>query len=275
MQKKHQGYHSDENSDNDNWESDTPSDYMELESSEGSDSSFDEDSDTWIGYNDETSGNFPNSKPVFKAKSGLLKDLYELHHPEEFFYLFFDDPFIENICRFTDMYHRKSQENNKRRRESHQKNWKKPDVVEMKAFLGLLLFTGIVKKPDIKDYWTESLLFGTPGFANIFSRDHFLAIKRALHFVDEREANKDDPLYKIRPLIKHIEKSQMLYTPKQYMTIDECMIKFSGRGKFKVYIPLKPIKYGFKAYILTETESGYVMNWRLHEGGKKKEKKIR
>ena len=79
----------------------------------------------------------------------------------------------------------------------------------------------------------------------------------------------EDPLYKIRPLISQVLiASRILYTPDQYLTIDETMIRFNGRSSMKVYMPLKPIKYGFKAYVLAESKSGYVLNWMLYEGKK-------
>ena len=65
-----------------------------------------------------------------------------------------------------------------------------------------------------------------------------------------------------------IRKSQELYSPKQGLTIDESMIKFRGRSRFKVYMPLKPTKYGFKAYVLSEASTGYVLNWSLYEANK-------
>ena len=77
-------------------------------------------------------------------------------------------------------------------------------------------------------------------------------------------------LQKIRPLISHfIKVSQSLYDPESKLTIDESMVKYNGRSKFRVYMPLKPIKYGFKAYVLTEATSGYLINWDLHQGKKK------
>ena len=65
---------------------------------------------------------------------------------------------------------------------------------------------------------------------------------------------------KIRPLVKRfLRVSQSLYNPEHNLTIDsESMIKFNGRSKYKVYMPQKPIKYGFKAYVLAEATSGYV-----------------
>ena len=50
------------------------------------------------------------------------------------------------------------------------------------------------------------------------------------------------------------------------LTIDESMIRFNGRSNFKVYMPLKPTKYGFKAYVLAEASTGFVLSWELHDG---------
>jgi len=33
-------------------------------------------------------------------------------------------------------------------------------------------------------------------------------------------------------------------------------------------MPLKPIKFGFKVYMLAESKSGYILNWVIHEGKK-------
>ena len=92
-----------------------------------------------------------------------------------------------------------------------------------------------------------------------------------MHFVDEKKCDKQDFLYKVHPLIeKIISFSQKFYISEQFLSIDECMIRFNGRSKMKVYMPLKPIKYGFKTYILSEAKTGYVMSWKLIEGGRKK-----
>lgn len=72
---------------------------------------------------------------------------------------------------------------------------------------------------------------------------------------------------KVRNLIDYmIVVSRSLYNPEKVLTVDEAMIKFNGRSKLKVYMPLKPTKYGFKAYILAEASSGFVLNWQLHNG---------
>jgi len=118
----------------------------------------------------------------------------------------------------------------------------------MKAFLGLTLYMGIIHKPKIDDYWTKSSLFGTPGIVQIMSNDHYRQLLRNVCFYSSNDIlNLDDPIYKIRSLVSQIVfVSQKLYSPGQFLTIDEGMIKFNGRRKLKVYMPLKSIKFDFK-----------------------------
>lgn len=61
---------------------------------------------------------------------------------------------------------------------------------------------GIVRKPNVKDYWSQSVLFGTPGISDIMAPDHFEDIRNNIHFIDD--CDKSDSLYKIRRLIDHV-----------------------------------------------------------------------
>ena len=40
------------------------------------------------------------------------------------------------------------------------------------------------------------------------------------------------------------------------------MVKFTGYHPDRVYIPSKPIRYGFKLYLLCE---GYVLQYKIHK----------
>ncbi|KAF7687854.1 PiggyBac transposable element-derived protein 4 [Cucumispora dikerogammari] len=57
-----------------------------------------------------------------------------------------------------------------------------------------------------------------------------------------------------------------LYTPNQELAIDEGMCKYQGRFSFKTYMPAKPVKIGMKFYILADSKSGFVINFRLYTG---------
>ena len=50
------------------------------------------------------------------------------------------------------------------------------------------------------------------------------------------------------------------------MSIDEQMVAYKGRLSFKQYMPAKPIKWGMKAYVLAEADTGYVCDWHLYTG---------
>lgn len=77
-------------------------------------------------------------------------------------------------------------------------------------------------------------------------------------------------MYHISSLVRRIiTNCQTYYIPQQELTIDECMIPFYGRHSWKVWMKNKPIRYGFKAYMLVEAKTSYVLNWTIHTGDKR------
>ena len=50
------------------------------------------------------------------------------------------------------------------------------------------------------------------------------------------------------------------FTPSPFLTIDEMLAVVRGRCRFKVYMPLKPGKYGLKIELLTDAKHRYVLN---------------
>ena len=47
------------------------------------------------------------------------------------------------------------------------------------------------------------------------------------------------------------------------------MIAFNGRHQAKVYMPSKPIRFGFKANMLSEVSTGFLLEWYMHDRSKK------
>jgi len=199
-----------------------------------------------------------------------------LKDPIEFFQLFFGDGIFEELCDLTDIHYNQKHKSKHKKRDSHHRRWQKSDLSSMKCYFGILLYMGIVQKPTIGHYWRTSQLFGSKGISQLMNEEHWQDINSNLYFIDEEvKSDESDPLYKIQPLIKHIiSVSQEYYSPEKNLTIDESMIRFRGRSKFKVYMSLKPIRFGFKAYVLAESSSGYMLNWKLHEGKKSTLKEI-
>lgn len=56
------------------------------------------------------------------------------------------------------------------------------------------------------------------------------------------------------------------YGASEWISIDEGMIPFNGKVKFKIYNPQKPTKWGIKEYVLTDASVPYTFKIKLHDG---------
>jgi hypothetical protein len=57
-----------------------------------------------------------------------------------------------------------------------------------------------------------------------------------------------------------------LRQPGRDLAVDECMERFQGRSHDTVKIPSKPIKRGYKIWVIAA--NGYFFNWIWHQKGK-------
>ena len=72
---------------------------------------------------------------------------------------------------------------------------------------------------------------------------------------------------KIRPLIDIlINKWQAVYYPEQNLSVDESIVAYKGRASMIQYNPQKPHKWGIKAWVLSESKTGYMYNWEMYRG---------
>ena len=63
-----------------------------------------------------------------------------------------------------------------------------------------------------------------------------------------------------------LPKFEAMYGPEKELSLDEMTIAFKGRHSLKQYNPKKPDKYGYKAFVLSESDSGYVLKWTMYTG---------
>lgn len=204
----------------------------------------------------------------FQTVPGLF-DQQRYSSPGRVFLDFLSNDVVTTFCAATNRYAGLLYDNEKRRR-SRMRIWTDVGPDEMRAFLGVIFLMGIVKKPGIHNYWSTKWMTSTPGISELFSRERFLMIYRVFDFRDAKiplSESAKDPLFRIRPLLQTtLTYFRAKYNPKRELTIDECMIAFTGRHRLKQFMPLKPTRYGFKAYLLCEAQSGYVLNWELYTG---------
>ncbi|CAJ0965046.1 unnamed protein product [Ranitomeya imitator] len=142
----------------------------------------------------------------------------------------------------------------------------------MMKYWGLVLHMGIVKKPELRQYWSIDILYQTPVFGMVMNRKRFEAIHKFLHFRDNTDIlPRDDPnfdrLFKIRPVIEHFSnKFAEVYIPQREICVDESLIHFKGRLQFRQYLPSKRARYGIKLYKICESTSGYTLSFRVYQG---------
>uniref|UniRef100_A0A0K8UXT0 PiggyBac transposable element-derived protein 4 n=1 Tax=Bactrocera latifrons TaxID=174628 RepID=A0A0K8UXT0_BACLA len=144
-------------------------------------------------------------------------------------------------------------------------------VTEMKAFIGLLYYTSVFKCNDA-DLRT---IFATDGsgreiFRCGMSNFRFSSLVNCLRFDDSTtraERLKEDQLAPISNFFnKFILNSQFQYTPGPYLCIDEMLLPFKGRCKFKIYMPQKPAQYGIKIMLLVDARTYYIYNAYIYHG---------
>ena len=125
-----------------------------------------------------------------------------------------------------------------------------------------------------KSKWNKS---STP---QILKRDRFSLILKFLHLNDNTEyiakgQPGHDPLFKLRPFVDSLlHNFQRAYTLGREVSVDQQIISFKVRLSFLQYMPKKPVKWGMKAFVLADSTTGYIYNWRLYTGIKKIDKPI-
>lgn len=145
--------------------------------------------------------------------------------------------------------------------------WKPVTVPEMRKFLGLVLYMGLVRYPNIEAYWSTNLIYKNNIVPKIMPRNRFQSILRFWHF-----SNNEDPaaevnrLHKIEPLISHFNlKYKEIMQPGKLIAVDETMVPFRGRLKFRQYIPGKRHKYGIKLFKMCD-QKGYTYSFSVYQG---------
>lgn len=241
-----------------------------------------EDSDTQSSSDDETETT--RSTTVFTAKNGqqwnstfeetgktrahnimktrlnkvVLPPGVILETPEDAFNLFITDQIVNDIVAFT---------NNEARRvtkDNNLKPWNDTDVVEMRAFFGLLLAAGHLKSNHQSYEVLWGSMYGPPIFRATMGRNRFKSLLRYIRFDDKltRTARRSkDKLAPIRDIWEQIVNNlRKHYIPGANITVDEQLVPFRGRCPFKQYLPSKPDKYGMKIWWACDSGTFYPLN---------------
>ena len=117
--------------------------------------------------------------------------------------------------------------------EGSDRNWS-TDENEIRAYLGFCILMGIVRQPEIRDYWSRNELLHYSPIANHISRHMFEEISRYLHFTDnatlpQRHEARFHCLQKVKGLVDQVRAHfAAVYYPR-CISVDEAMVPFKGK----------------------------------------------
>ena len=187
----------------------------------------------------------------------------------EIFQLFFTSALMATVVEQTNIYAHQVLG------DSAEGRWTDVTPEDMWAFLGFVILMGINRLPQINLYWNTSPEFHYRAIAEKITRDRFKGILRFLHFRDNTtlpQSSPQDPhtrdrLWKIRPVIEAIVTAcRTNYRPHRELAIDEAMVAFKGRSSLKQYLPMKPVKRGFKIWVCADSHNSYVCEFECYTG---------
>lgn len=139
------------------------------------------------------------------------------------------------------------------------------DKQEMLNFLGLVIMSGYNLRTNLRDYWSRSKDLECPLFAETMSRNRFLEIKKYFHAANNTNLSKNK-MAKVKPLYDILnEKLSQFGVIHEVLSIDESMTPYYGKHSCKQYIRGKPIRFGFKSWILASS-TGMPYSVSIYEG---------
>ena len=199
--------------------------------------------------------------PFDKDAVGIIPDIPDDANELFFLNLFITDKVLEDITCQTNLYAEQffSANLDKLSNVSRMRFVGGTSVDRIKVLIALQYYMGIVRKPDVKDYWLIDKMMSTPFVRKMMSRDEF--------------HNKGyDPQKKLGNLyISLCDSFRNMWAPRQHPSIDEGAIPFKGRVAFQCFNPSKPDKYHIKSFKVVDSSNNYCVVFDTYVGNQYEE----
>ncbi|XP_049942547.1 piggyBac transposable element-derived protein 4-like [Schistocerca serialis cubense] len=212
-----------------------------------------------VNWSQETS---VGQVPLFIGEGGVIAEIKNKVNlkPIDLFCEFFFETLIKHIVFQTNLYATQKG-----------KIFVPTNEVKIKTFIGINLYMGITKKPSYRHYWSTDPDLGESSISKLLPVKRFSWVMSNLHLNDnsiapDRNSQNYDKLYNLRPFLDHLNrKFQDCYKPHQKLAIDEAMVKFKGWSSLIQYMRDKPIKRGYKVWMLCD-QSSYNLKFDVYTG---------
>lgn len=132
---------------------------------------------------------------TFLGEDSIPLEVSTLSSPCDFFSYFVTTELLMELANQTNLY----------ARQRNLKTQFEVNVIELKKYIGILVYMSVYKYPNVRSYWGRHTF--TP-IHYTMTVNRFEDIRRNLHFADNQKMLEKgqpdyDMLYKIRPIIKH------------------------------------------------------------------------
>lgn len=208
----------------------------------------------------------------FKDNAGLQIVIADEDDPLAYFEQFFTPSIVDRIVLETNRRAEQLRQKSGVKPRSRLNCWSSTSPAEIHVFLAVLMYQGIVWKPELAMYWSTNPLLETPYIRRIMSEQRFSLLMKCLHFVNNEDlpaagTSAEKSLNKIKPLFDSVvDRFSAVYTPCANVAVDESLMLWKGRLAMKQYIPIKRARFGLKSYLLCESGSGYIWKVMVHIG---------
>lgn len=158
--------------------------------------------------------------PLLDVRAAMV-DRLKWKTPCELFSLFYDTEVICHVVNHTKTY----------AMQKNDANFAAAFCVSyFKRFMGILILSGMIKLPSIRDYWSTNPAFGNVVVKQAMTRNMFEKIKRYLHFMNNDDIDVTDRFSKVRRLIDLLNVKFMRFGVFDAdISIDEQMVPYVGR----------------------------------------------
>ena len=109
-------------------------------------------------------------------------------------------------------------------------NWEDTNAVEIQAYIGILIYMGLVDLPEIEDYFQGNFCV-CPIVRQAMTLKQLKKLWQYLYLNDERPDQQSadfDILYKARPALDLMDKFTQAYIPGCELAVDEANDWFQG-----------------------------------------------
>ena len=116
-----------------------------------------------------------------------------------------------------------------------------------------------------RDYWSIDPDLRCDAFCTAISRNRFFEIKTVLHAANNQHLS-DCRMAKVKPLYDILNKKLRRFgVVHEDLSIDESMVPYYGRHSCKQFIRGKPIRFGYKLWVLASS-TGLLYHFEIYEG---------